>query len=87
MNVLINIALFIGIAVVVFSRLKIGFKRVISGSLMYTMYINDVGFHKLKGIFGFSNDLLDVILTQIIFTPFAILFLGWIIIMASGQNR
>lgn len=88
MNILINIVLFAGIAVVVFSGLKIGLKRIIAGFLLYTMYVNDVGFHKLKGIFGFSNHTLDIILTQIIFAPLAILLLGSIILAVSGSlNR
>ena len=85
MNVLINIALFIGIAAVIFSKLKIGFKRIIAGFLLYTMYVNDVGFEKLKGIFGFSNRTLDIVITQIIFAPLAIVLLGSILIAVLGS--
>lgn len=88
MNILINIALFAGIAVVVFSRLKIDFKRIIAGSLIYIMYVNDTGFHQLKGIFGFSDHSLDIILTQIIFFPLIVWGFGSIILAVSGSlNR
>ena len=59
-------------------------KRIISGSILYTGYL--INSPKLKGIFGWFDHSTDVILTQIIMAPFAIMLLGWILLAVSGQG-
>tara|TARA_Y100000589_G_C27188533_1_gene643740 strand:- start:2182 stop:2409 length:228 start_codon:yes stop_codon:yes gene_type:complete len=72
-------------AVTLFSPLKRILKRIISGSALYTIYL--ITTPKIKGMFGWWDESTDVIITQIIFAPFAIMFLGWILLAVSQKDK
>ena len=85
MIILINIVLFIAMALVLYSGINRNLKRIISGSFLYIGYL--INTPKLKGIFGWFDHSTDVILTQIIGAPFAIMLLGWILLAVSGKGN
>ena len=85
MIILINILLFAGLAFVLYSGLNRNLRRIISGSFLYIGYL--INTPKLKGIFGWFDHSTDVILTQIIMAPFAVMLLGWILLAVSGKGN
>ena len=84
MIILINILLFIGMALVLYSGINRNLKRIISGSFLYIGYL--INTPKLKGIFGWFDHSTDVILTQIIMAPFAVMLLGWLLLAVSEKR-
>ena len=85
MTTFICITLFIVMLVVIYSPLKRILKRIISGSALYTIYL--ITTPKIKGMFGWWDESTDVIITQIIFAPFAIMMLGWILLAVSQKDK
>jgi len=86
MTTFICITLFIVTFIVICSPLKWILKRIISGSTFYAMLLiaPDV---KIKGMFGWWDESTDFIITQIIFGPFMIMMLGWILLAVAGQHK
>jgi len=71
-------------ALVLYSGINRNLKRIISGSFLYTGYL--INTPKLKGIFGWFDHSTDVILTQIIMAPFAVMLLGWLLLAVSEKR-
>jgi len=66
------------------SRINYNVKRVIIGAILFLFYV--MSEDNLKGVIGLRNHTLDVIITNIIFGPFAIWMLGWIVLAVLGED-